>query len=463
MSERFEMLEAFGFTVVTHALLNDGEEEEVFGRAESWCERREEGRSELPFEIDGVVLSLNSNNLQDRMLQVSTNKLRPKHSRAVKFTSKKATTKVIGCAVTVGHTGALIPTAALEKVRVGGVHVQNALLNNWDEIARLDVAVGDEVEVELAGDIIPKVVRVINRPADRTEIGEPETFQVDGTLYKTTRMHRGKEGAMTYLVGAGDTPELKRGKVKHYIGNSKKGVGILGVGDGVLDALVGDGLVETPADLYRLTEEQLVDMVIGKNKAGGAIRFGKSRAKSLLAEIEKAKNLTLAKFLGSLGIDLLGRRRVDILAKQHQLLTLEDWRDPEKLQRISGDTIREEIIKGIEKNSDLINELLAVGVNVEGLVVVEKAAVDGLNESDNGAIAGVCTGKAFCFTGTRELLEDVEAAGGIIKSGVSKNCDYLVQKDPTSRTNKTQKAEANGVEIIGIEYLRKVLAGEAKL
>lgn len=463
MNERFETLEAFGFKVVNHVHFmddgswEDGDDKMIADCVNTYYESVEQHRKDnnLAYDIDGLVVSLNSNEFQKRLTQSTRDALRPKHSRAIKFTSMKSVTKLLDVEITIGHTGALIPTAVLEKVRVGGVYVQHALLNNWDEIERLDVAVGDTVVVELAGDIIPKVISVVERPDDRKIIEEPKEFNG----YATTRMNRGKEGAITYLVGAGDTPEIRRGKIKHYIGNSKKGVGILGVGDGVLDALtLGDSpLVESPADLYRLTESQLEDLVIGESKSGTPIRLGKSRANSILSEIEKSKNLTLPKLLGSLGIDLLGRRRVEQFMQQYGLNTLDDWLDKEKTDQISGDTTRKAIQEGLADARPVIDDLLAVGV--------KPAAVEATPKESNGDVSrsGPFAGKTFCFTGTRDLLKEVEQAGGIIKSGVSRNLDYLVQSSATSKSGKTKKAEEYGVEILSIDYLRKVIEGEASL
>lgn len=323
---------------------------------------------------------------------------------------------------------------------------------------------------------IPYIVQDSKRIyLERPVIEEPKEWEGR----PTTREHRGRLTVVTYVVMDDDDPTITKQKIKHYIGTSKKGVGILGVGDGVLTALTEphgkEGhppLVTEPADLYTLTEEQLIDLSIGTNRSGGAIRFGKSRTTALLAEIVKARVLPLHKFLGSLGIDLLGRRKVQILSDQYDMHTLEDWLDEDKLGKISGDVTRKAIIDGLRKARPVIDRLLEVGVTIGDAAPVGGKAVkddgtasDALESGEPGEASPVAgkdklSGVTICFTGTRELLEQAEMAGATIKSGISKGLHMLVQKDPTSRTNKTNKAEKYGVKIISVERLRSILAGD---
>jgi DNA ligase (NAD+) len=273
---------------------------------------------------------------------------------------------------------------------------------------------------------------------------------------------RGKEGAVTYCTNASNCSGASGYKIKHYIGSSDKGVGIMGVGGSVLEALLDSELVKTPADLYRLKAEQLNDLLIGDSK----VRLGTKRAAGILAEIEKAKSIPLCKFLGALGIELLGRRRAEIIAKEQGLTTLEDWLDEEKLQLIPGDGIRPAIINGLHKAWPIIEDLLEVGVEVQpyvGLAIPEPMTI--LEESASDAIPGPkkIAGSTFCITGTRECVDEIVAAGGILKSGVSATLNYLVQKDPTSSSNKTKKAEELGIKIISLETLKEVLAGNRPL
>lgn len=309
----------------------------------------------------------------------------------------------------------------------------------------------------------------------RPTIEEPKTWMDK----PTTRVRRGKETAMTYVQLEDDDPEVLKQKLKHYIGSSKKGVGILGVGDGVLDAMTDwsndKPLVKTPADLYRLTLDDLVDLPIGKNKAGGDIRLGERRARDLLVQIERSRTMDVSVFLGSLGIDLLGRRRVKLLAGACGLVSLDDWLDEDKLAKIPGDTIRSSIIEGLRNSRPLIDDLLSVGVRVSPLASVELSVDDDADGDDvvDSAVEAkeeakpvkkrLLEGVSMCFTGTRDLLERAEAEGAVIKTGISRNLDILVQKSATSNSNKTQKAEELGVKIISVDRLRQILNGEVTI
>lgn len=412
-----------------------------------------EARDRLPFEIDGIVAILNVVTLQDKFVTSdSKTRLRPKYSRAVKFPHKANTTTLVGVALSVGHTRAIIPTAQLATVRIGGVNVSNALLNNWDEIKRLGIAIGDEVEVVLSGDIIPKIIRRVKEGNPRTPITEPTRCPACGEV--TTRMVHGKQGAVTYCSSP-ECPAAALELINHWIGTSKKGVGILGIGDTMLKALWDNQLIQDQADLYSLTVDQIKDVVLD-----GKMKIGKSRAEQIVKSINASRTMSLSTFLGSLGIDLLGRRRVKMIMESSngQLLHLADWLDPQKLSCISGDTISEAIKDGISDNRKLIEKLLANGVTIVDDQLAEQPALKQEASSDR-PFAGL----SFCLTGTRECLEDIERLGGTIKSSVSKTLSYLVQADPTSMSNKTKKAEEYEIPIISLDYLRSAIAGEVVL
>lgn len=447
--EKFEHMRQLGFQPVPHKLCKGIDE------VRSFYDSSASGRDNLPFEIDGVVVVVNDIDYQNSFVtdDIKT-RLRPKYARAIKFPHRAAVTTLESVDLSVGHTGAIIPTAVLEEVRIGGVNVEHALLNNWDEINRLGIGVGDEVEVILAGDIIPKVIRCVKKASKGNTVPEPTHCPSCGK--ETTRELRGKEGAVTYCSDPANCPSALLAKVDHWIGGSKKGVGILGVGDTILKALWEQGIVKDPSDLYLLTADMLKDIELD-----GGGRIGESRAKMIVGNIQDKRELPLHTFLGSLGIELLGRRRVQILQKSAggQLDTLDDWLDTERMKTIKieglGDTIRQAIISGIETNRDLIKRFLDKGV-----VVGEPKQEQGQSEVPS---ALPFDGLNFCLTGTRECQDDIERLGGTLKSGVSKKLDFLVQKDPTSSSNKTIKAEEYGVRIISIAYLKKAIKGEVSL
>lgn len=418
-------------------------------------------RDQLPFEIDGIVVVINE--IADQKQFITSDiktRLRPKYARAVKFPHKSNTTELLDVLLTVGHTRAIIPTAVLKEVRIGGVNVTHALLNNWDEIARLGIAIGDTVEVVLAGDIIPKIIRRVQSGTNRKPIVEPHRCPACGDV--ASREYRGKKGANTYCANE-DCHAAKLARINQWIGTAKKGVGILGIGDTILKALWDNCLVQDPADLYTLTVDQIQDV-----KLDGDVRIGKSRATQIVANIASKRKLPLHIFLGSLGIDLLGRRRVKLLSESSngKLAKLENWLDNELLSTIKlpgfGDTIREAIVAGINENRVLIAKLLSVGVEIDGEgqtnTEQEQSESVGQNQSDKPF-----AGFSFCLTGTRSYQDDIERLGGVIKSGVSKGLTFLVQADPLSTSNKTRKAEEYGTRIISLDYLKQAIDGVVKL
>ncbi len=450
--EKMELLKELGFQPVPHKVCPTSKDlHDYYGEIAA-------GRDGLPFEIDGIVVVLYHRHEQEFFVTADPkSRLRPKHSRAIKFPHKSNTTVLEGVGVTIGHTRMVIPTAVLREVRIGGVNVTSALLNNYTEVQRLDIAIGDEVEVVLAGDIIPKIIRKVKDGATRTPIVEPK--QCPSCDAATTRSLRGKDGACTYCSNPKCAAAVFA-KLDCWIGSSKKGVGILDIGDSMIKALWDNGMLADPADLYKLTADGLKNVSIGKG-----VRIGTSRAEKVVANIQGKRKLSLSTFLGSLGIELLGRRRVTLLqeAAAGQLDRLEDWMDVEKLKTIQipgyGDTIRAAVVQGIEENLDLIKKLLDNGVTVDSAAKEVEPATAGETLAGDKPFAGL----SFCFTGTRDGLDEVVAKGGAIKSGVSKGLDYLVQLDALSKSNKTKKAEEYGTTIVSLAFLKQAIAGEVCL
>jgi DNA ligase (NAD+) len=445
--EKLQTLSDLGFKTVPHRLCHDQAE------LQQYYNEIVEARSKLDFEIDGIVVVLNDIGFQNQFVTADIKtRLRPKYARAIKFPHKSNTTILKDVLVTVGHTRMIIPTAVLQEVRIGGVNVTSALLNNYQEIKALDLAIGDEVNVILSGDIIPKIDRKVSDGPDRKPIIEPANCPACDAV--TTRTLRGKEGACTYCTNVKCSAAVFA-KLDCWIGGSKKGVGILDIGDTMIQALWDNKMLSDPSDLYLLTVDALKDVSIGKG-----IRIGRSRAEKIVANIAAKKKLALHTFLGSLGIELLGRRRVTILreAANGQLDNLSDWMDIEKLKTIQlpgfGDAIRAAVVQGIEDNLELIKKLVANGVVVDVVEEVPQTEATAAPVGDK-PFAGL----SFCMTGTRAYQDEIVKLGGTLKSGISKGLDYLVQADATSRSNKTQKAESYGTQIIGVDYLKKAIDG----
>lgn len=450
---KYAVLENLGFTCAPHKLCNNVSE------VADYYNQTNDIRQSLEFEIDGIVVCINNGEFNSSLITDRKSKLRPKFARAVKFPMYTALTTVTGCNITIGHNGVLCPTVTYEPVKVGGVVSSNANLNNWNESSEYPsaahVCVGDMVSIGLAGDIIPKIVKVITHSPSNPPITEPTVCPFCGS--STTRNLRGKEGAATYCSNPGSCSGTLVQKIDHWIGTSKKGVGILDIGDGVLAAMIEANLVADPADLYKIT----VDMI--QNLKVGAGKLGKSRATKIVDNINNKRNLSLPMFIGGLGIDLLGKRRVEIIQRSAngKLNTIDQWRDQDNLKSVIADglgspgepsILREAIMVGMAECEPLIVKLLANGVTVDSSQV-----------SASPSSGGLLAGRSFCFTGTRDYLDEVVAAGGTIKSGISRGLTFLVQKSVLSESKKTQKAEELGVKIIGIEYLREILDGKVSL
>jgi len=446
---KFAFLELMGFFVVPHKLCATSDDVREF------YEETLADRPNLDFEIDGVVVCVDSIAIQDSFITDDPKtRLRPKFARAIKFPHKSATTILLGCNLTHGHNGQIVPNANLQTVRIGGINNSNAFLNNWDEIQRLGVQIGDTVEVVLAGDIIPKVVKCVKHGANRQPIVEPSKCPACGS--DTSRLIRGKKGAVTYCTQRSNCPPARKGKIKHWIGTARKGVGILGIGDGMLDALWDKGILKSAADLYTMDVAAIENITLD-----GGGRIGNSRATKIVDEIKSKRVLGLSTFLGALGIELLGSRRAEKLqqAAKGELDTLEQWRDffdpinsaGHKIDGL-GDAIYKSIAQGLDECNTLIDALLTNGVEIEKPIEASEQSTDLL-----------FYGMTFCLTGTRECQDEIVALGGTLKSGVSKTLGFLVQKDPMSQSNKTQKADKYGVKVIGIEFLKQVIAGQAQL
>lgn len=456
VEEKLRKIAGLGFTPVYFEIF------EAIETVQEFYDRRLQERPNLPYEIDGLVIELNCIKAQRGFITKDPKSLlRPKYARAIKFPMHFSQTKCIGVTITVGHTGAIIPTAQLAPVWVGGEHqgvtVQNALLTNYNEVNRLELAVGDTVEVALAGDIIPKIIRVVKRPVDRHTIQIPEHCPTCGDV--TTRENRGKSGANLYCANE-ECPGVMVGKIHHWIGNSKKGVGILDIGDAMEAALYEQGMVTDPSDLYRLTPTQIENVLLN-NKT----RIGRSRAERAVANIQAKKSLSLPTFLGSLGVDLLGRRRAQLLidASNDQLNRLEDWLDDEKLAVIQvaglGDETRQAIRHGLSRCRPLIKRLIEVGVTVQPCVTPKhEICLDEVGDIPTTPF----TDLNFVFTGTRECIAEVEALGGNVQDGIRKDTTYLVQKGD-KLTAKAEKAQTQGVKVISLDLLKRVLDGTGDL
>ncbi|MEZ6194991.1 MAG: NAD-dependent DNA ligase LigA [Planctomycetota bacterium] len=393
--------------------------------------RLEAARDELPFEIDGTVIKVDDFELR-RVLGFRTRN--PRWAVAVKFKAREASTRLLDVEISVGRTGALTPVAKLEPVGIGGVTVSSASLHNYDEIARLDVRIGDRVLVERAGDVIPKVTQVLlgERDGAETPIVAPTACPVCGTPAQ-----RDEEEVVLRCPNV-VCPARVKGAIKHFA--SKGALDVEGLGDKLVDQLVDRELVRSPADLFRLGKDDLVPLE----------RMGERSAEKLVAALEKARHTTLPRLLFGLGIRHVGERVAEIVAgrieKPLDLLEL-TAEDLEAVHEIGEKAAAAIVAWGAEPdNAALLRDLDAAGLEARPEV---------------RAGAGPLDGATFVITGTLPNLSRKDAQNLIKKHGgkpvgaISRATDYLVAGEKPG--SKLKKAEDYGIKVLDEAALLELL------
>jgi DNA ligase (NAD+) len=430
-SRQLEHLEALGFPVSAQRRVVHG-----IGALLSYYAEIAEQRSSLPYEIDGVVYKVDELRQQDQLGFVSR---APRFAVAHKFAAEEEITQVTGIDVQVGRTGALTPVARLTPVFVGGVTVTNATLHNEDEVRRKDVHIGDHVIVRRAGDVIPEVVSVVKerRPEQVQTFRMPEKCPVCGS-----QVERLEDGAIARCTAGLFCPAQRKQALLHFA--SRRAMDIKGLGDKLVDQLVDEGFVETPADLYRLEPSALAALE----------RMGQKSAANLCAEIEKSKDTTLACFVYALGIRNVGEATARDLARHFGSLDDLCAADEGALQEVAdvGPVVAQSIEHFFRepRNRDVVKQLRNLGVRwSEG-----KTAGAGL----------ALRGKTFVVTGTlpnlrrEEAKERLEALGARVSATVSKKTDYVVVgSEPGSKYDKAQEL---GIALLDEEGLLKLLDKE---
>ena len=439
-AQKSARLAELGFNVIPHQIHTSAES------AISYFEQIALARDSLPIWIDGVVMKVHDIAKQ-RELGITAG--RPKGQIAWKFDSSGAETVLEGVVVSGGHTGGLYPTAQLRPVDIGGTTVSNASLANYDEIQRLDVAIGDSVWVVKANDIIPKIIRVTDRPPNRQPIPVPTACPFCGGEVGRRRTTDGEEGVIVECRNA-ECPKKSTGKINRWISS----LDILGIGDVVLESMIERFDLADAADLYTLhtRADELADMVINAEKD---LRLGEKRATSILSAIETTRTQTLSRFLGSLGLDHLGKRRVELMIKAAggALNTLADWRsgklrDPAVASLAGVPNIGGSIQDGIDAMGPIIAKMLANGVIVQDVASGENTA-EATPLSRSVCISGkLPSGKKKADYET-PLLE----AGFALVDDVSKGLAYLVLADPASSSSKAEKARKLGIPVISEDEL----------
>nr|MBA3765414.1 NAD-dependent DNA ligase LigA [Acidobacteriota bacterium] len=427
--ESFQWLERAGFRVNTDRALCASIDEVI-----AFCNQMELKRDELGYEIDGVVVKVNSTTLQD---EFGATQKAPRWAIAYKYPARQATTQVLSIVVQVGRTGALTPVANLAPVLLAGTTVARATLHNEDEIKRLDVCIGDWVLIEKSGEIIPKVIKVV----ESRRTGEEKRFRMPRKCPVCGGIISRPEGEVVSRCVAADCPAQLKARLLHYA--SRRAMRIEGLGFALVEQLVENRLVRDVGDLYQLHLEQVATLE----------RMAEKSASNLMAQIEASKTRDLPQLVYGLGLRHVGERTAGILARQFGSLDDLSRASVEELDAVHeiGLTVAESVRDWFDDagNLTLCERLRAAGVRTE----LEKGAGKIYTE----AFAGkqfVLTGKLLSLT-RDEARVLIEARGGRVTSTVSKKTDFVVAgEDPGS---KLDKATALGLRVIDEAMLRDML------
>ena len=402
-----------------------------FDEVWAFIEQEEVKREKLPYEIDGIVVKVDRTALQEEL--GFTGKA-PRWAIAYKYAARAGITQIEGVLWQVGRTGKLTPVAMLKPVPIGGTTVSRATLHNPDEIERLGVKVDDWVEVERGGDVIPKVTRVVDdkdHPRGHKLIHVPEKCPVCGTKVVRT------EGEVDYFCVNANCPAKLRETILHFA--SRGVMNIDGMGEALVNQLTDRGLVKNVADIYKLTEDDLLSLE----------RMGEKSAQNVLREIGASKKLPLERVIYGLGIRFVGERTAQFLAEHLGSMDALMNASEEELQQVNevGPRIAESIVEFFQevKNRELLERLRKAGLTFAG------------TKKERGT---QLAGKTFVLTGTLNLPRDqvkktIEDAGGRVSGSVSKKTDYVVAGADAG--SKLDKAKELGISVIGEKDLDDLL------
>ncbi|MEO8726865.1 MAG: NAD-dependent DNA ligase LigA [Acidobacteriaceae bacterium] len=418
-SESLDALEAAGFKVNPHRILTDDLE-----KALRFIRDAEAKRDHLPYEIDGVVLKVNEVKLQDRL--GFTGKA-PRWAIAYKFVARAAITQLEDITVQVGRTGKLTPLAMLTPVLIGGTTVKRATLHNADEIARLGVRIGDYVQVERGGDVIPKIVKVVEdakHPRGNREFAFPGHCPECGGLAVRA------DGEVDHRCVNAACPAKLRESLLHFV--SRGVMNIDGMGESLVQQVIDSGKVRGIADIYDITRDDLLRLD----------RIGEKTAQNVLAQIARSKQLPLERVVLALGIHFVGERTAQLLARHFGSMELIENSTDEQLQEVEevGPRVSEAIREFFseEKNHELVGRLRSAGLRMTQEVIRKGPQP--------------LAGKTLVITGTLPNLtrdqakKKIEAAGGKVSGSVSKKTDYLVAGEEAG--SKLDKANALRVAVL---------------
>jgi DNA ligase (NAD+) len=420
--ENAKFLEGLGFPVVNRSELLSGVDEIM-----AFCGDWEAKRHELPFPVDGVVIKVDSFEQQERLGSTAKS---PRWVIAYKYAPERAATVVEGIDPFVGRTGVVTPVARLRPVLLGGTIVKNASLHNYDEIERLGLRIGDTVEVEKSGEIIPKVmgVRVEARPADSVPYAPPAECPSCGS--PLARL----DGEVALRCLSSSCGAQLAASIEHFA--SRAAMDVRGMGPAVVKQLLDAGLIKDAADLYGLTAEKLMTLE----------RFAEKSAANIIAALEESKGRPLDRLIFGLGIRMVGASAARDLADSVGDISEFYDMDAAALSQIEGfgeltaQSVR--LFFDRRENVEMTERLRAAGVNMKG----------GNGKAEAAAASGNFTGKTFVLTGTLEHYTREQASeiilrgGGKVSSSVSKKTDFVLAGSEAG--SKLDKALALGVSVI---------------
>ena len=401
--------------------------EEVWSFIQKW----EGKRDSLPYEIDGIVIKVDRTGLQEELGYTGK---APRWAIAYKYAARGAVTQIENIVPQVGRTGKLTPVAWLKPVPIGGTTVSRATLHNMDEIERLGVKIGDWVQVERGGDVIPKVVSVVedkDHPRGHKSFQMPERCPVCGGHVIRT------EGEADHRCVNANCPAKLRETILHFA--SRGVMNIEGMGDALVNQLTDRGMIKNVADIYRLTKKDLLTLE----------RMGDKSAQNVLDEIENSKKLPLERVVFGLGIRFVGERTAEFVAEHFGSMDALMKASQEELQEVNevGPRIAASIVEFFQepRNRDLVNQFREAGLTFAG------------TKKERGT---KLAGKTFVLTGTLanysrdEAKKMIEDAGGRVSGSVSKKTDYVVAGADAG--SKLDKAKELGVKVITEAEMREM-------
>lgn len=413
-----DSLEKLGFPVIDKKLICVSDD---IQKIIKYYNSIEEQRSDLPFDIDGIVLKVNSFALQDDLGLVARS---PRWATAVKFQPVQGETTIEDIQIQVGRTGALTPVAIMKPVKVGGVTITNATLHNQDELSKKDVRIGDTVIIQRAGDVIPEVVSVVldKRPKGTKAFAIPSECPVC-----RSKAEKAEDEAVLRCTNA-YCPAIITESIKHFV--SRRAMNMEKVGDRLIEILIEKEMIKSASDLYKLEKDELLALD----------RQGEKSVDNILKSIEASKKSTLNRFIYALGIRFVGEQTAKLLADHYLKIDALMETSAEELEKIPeiGPKVSASILQWLKlkRNQKEIAELIKLGITFE-----EKKRVAG----------GKLSGLSFVVTGTLPVKRDeahamIEENGGKLLSGVSSKLNYLVVGEDGG--SKIDKAESLGVKMI---------------